>query len=308
MTRPVTLGMLNTVFTTVPMADRRKDLLRQVDHAGQSGCQIVLLPEFADHHRTKEALAAHGTKSRDKVRRVCSLNMKSSFMRELVGLAKKYKMVVIPNVLLEKDKRYFNSAVVIGPSGSVLGEYRKTHLPSGEEKFTEAGQEIKPIATPYGKIGLMICYDRNYPEIARCHELQGADLLLWTTMRQGELEESLYRAVLPAMAITHGLPLGVATYVTDHQVMKREVMASVIYNAFGQVVAGGLMTNGVVIGTVDLDAKPLDRRKWGQPEWVASSGYLRRRRRPELYGPLVKPLSKAESNPDNEPVVMRVKE
>jgi predicted amidohydrolase len=300
--------MLNVVFTTVPMAERRDSLLNMLDEAGKSGCQIVLFPEFADHHRVQESLEAHKTKDPKEVRRVCGLRLDSPWMREVAARAKKYKMVVIPEVMLQDGKHWYNSAVVFGPRGEVLGQYRKTHLPCGEEEFFGAGDEIKPIATPFGKLGLMICYDRNFPEIARCHEIQGAEILLWTTMRQGELENGLYGYVLPATAITHGMPFAVATYVTDDQVVKREVMTSVIYDAFGQVVSGGLMTNGIVRGTVDLDERPLERRAWKQnPEWVCSASYLRRRRRPELYGALAKPLSKEQANPASEPTALKPK-
>jgi predicted amidohydrolase len=208
-------------------------------------------------------------------------------------------------VLLNDNGKMVNSAVVIGPEGSVLGQYRKTHIAPGECDHFGAGDEIKPIATPYGKLGLLICYDVNFPEITRCHELQGAEILLWTTMRQGELEEGHYRARLPGRCLDHGLPLAVATYVSEEQVQSRAPMSSIIFNSHGQVVGGGLMTAGIVRGTVDLDEQPLERRSWANPEWLNSPSYLRRQRRPELYGVLTRPLSADEKDTTKEIVVLK---
>lgn len=289
MARPVTLGMINVLLKSQPMEERRRTLLGLVDEAGRGGCQIVLLPEWSDHHVTPEAGAA-GREGKAAYLRVAGLEVDSPWMREAAGLARKHRMVVIPNVLLLEGARAFNSAVVFGPDGAVLGQYRKTHLAPEEGSKVEPGDAVAPVRTPYGTLGLSICYDINFPELMRCQELLGADLLLWTTMRQVETEEGLYRAVLPARAIEHGLPLAVATYVTPRQVPLRRPMTSAIFNAFGQAVAGGLFTQGVLRATVDLDERPLIRRCWGKPEWVDHGRYLRSQRRPDLYGALTASL------------------
>jgi predicted amidohydrolase len=300
--RPVTIAVINVSNAIVPIAERRQRLLDDIAEAGRRGANIVLLPEMADHSRTVEALAAYA-KGPAEVRRVCEHTLDAPWMRAVRDLAAKHRMVVIPNVLL-KDGGYFNSAVVIGPVGAILGQYRKTHLAPGEELYFEAGKELRPIATPFGSLGIFICYDRCFPEVARCHELQGAEILLWTTMRQVESEEILYRAILPATAAIHGLPYAVATYVRPEQVIGRDTMAGVVYNAFGGVVAGGSMVAGPVVGTVDLSIRPVERRTWDEPDWVDSPRYLRRQRHPELYGAIAAPIPAAERDLRQEPTLI----
>jgi predicted amidohydrolase len=300
--RLVTLGLINSPMEIVPIAQRREELLRYVAEAGAGGCQIVMMPEFADHHRCKESLTAHG-KGIDEVRKVNSLTYESPWMKELSALAKKYKMVVIADVMLQQGSRWSNTAVVYGPEGTVLGGYSKSHVAPGEDNYFDPGNAIEPIETPFGRLGLLICYDINFIELTRCYEMKGADLLLWTTMRQGENEEGLYRAGLPARALIHGLPFGVSTYVGNDQHLSRNPMSSILYNCFGQVIAGGRITPGVLRGTVDISEHPLERRTWSNPEWLDSPSYLRRQRRPDLYGVLVKPLTDADRDTRNEPVV-----
>jgi predicted amidohydrolase len=83
--------------------------------------------------------------------------------------------------MLERDPKtgaLYNSAAVIGP-GVVRGVYRKNHLPFlGVDRFTAKGDRGLPVfETPFGKIGVLICYDLSFPEAARVLKLGGAQLL-----------------------------------------------------------------------------------------------------------------------------------
>jgi predicted amidohydrolase len=70
----------------------------------------------------------------------------------------------------------YNTAVVIGPEGGVLGRYRKTHLFCGEDWVT-AGDRAVVVETPLARLGLMICFDGDYPELARIEAVQGAEVI-----------------------------------------------------------------------------------------------------------------------------------
>jgi predicted amidohydrolase len=304
MARPVTLGMCNVSMKIMPMEQRRRELLKMVDDAGRGGCNIVMLPEFADHHRTPESLENYRSKPKEQYREIVGLRVESPFMKELANLARTYKMCVIPNVMLLTGSKAGNTCVVFGPAGTVLGEYSKVHTAPGECAFFDAGQEIKAVETPFGKLGMLICYDINFPELTRCHELQGADILLWTTMRQAELEEGHFRARLAGRCIDHGLPFAVSTYVSEDQLQQRACMSSTIFNQFGQVCGGGRFDAGVVRGVIDLDARPLERRSWEEQDWLDSPAYLRRQRRPEMYGAISKPLTADEKDASKERVLI----
>ena len=241
MKRIVKLGMVTVLMRREPVETRREKLLDLVDDAGKAGCQIVLLPEFADMHVTEEKIesnAAAPSKDADPLREM-SHTLDSPWLREIADRARSCGMVVIPDVRLLDGENAFNAAIVYGPDGTILGQYRKTHLAPGEELSVSPGDSLEPIETPFGSLGIFICYDVNFPEIARCYELRGAEILLWTTMRQVTLEYAQYAHILPATANIHGMPLCVSTYVEDTEITERRPMTSVIYNCFGQVVAGG---------------------------------------------------------------------
>ncbi len=76
----------------------------------------------------------------------------------------------------------YNSAVLVGPTGSILGTYRKTHLFPGEgvqaSGWVTSGDEALVVETPLGTIGMMICYDGDFPELARISAVLGAEILV----------------------------------------------------------------------------------------------------------------------------------
>jgi len=75
----------------------------------------------------------------------------------------------------------YNTAVLIGPSGEPLGQYRKTHLFCGEDRpgggWVTRGDTATVVATELGRIGLMICFDGDYPELARVMAVRGAEVI-----------------------------------------------------------------------------------------------------------------------------------
>lgn len=292
MARNVQLTMVTVHNKSEPLADRRRQVLELIDQAGQAGSDIVLLPECADHHRTHEAAAAH-EKGKQAVREVLGLSLDSPWLGEIIAMARKYRMVVIPCIVHNDGEHTYNAALVFGPDGSLLGTYRKSHLAPGEEEVFEFGQSLEPVDTPFGRLGIFICWDIHFPEITRVYELKGAELLLWSTMRHGPFDRELADVILPSRCFTHGLPLGVATYAVDNQAVARMNMNSMILDSWGQVLAGGMQTrSGLLRATVDLDARPQINRRWNVPELLDYSRYLQGFRRPELYGALLEPPPK----------------
>jgi predicted amidohydrolase len=273
-----------------PMAKRRADILQLLDQAGREGSDIVLLPERADHHRTLEASAAHRS-GKFGVRETLGLTLDSPWLQQVAALARKHKMVIIPSIIHNDGDMTFGAAPVYGPDGSLLGCYNKTHLAPGEERIFDTGTHLDPITTAFGKLGIFICWDIHFPEVTRVYELKGADILLWSTMRQGPWEREWFQTVLPARCLTHGMPLGVATFAEDEQLNKRFAMNSAIFDSFGQIVAGGNRgESGLVRATIDLDLRPVINREWDNPEFVDYPKYVARHRRPDLYSVLTAPI------------------
>lgn len=125
-------------------------------------------------------------------------------------LAKKYEMVmVIPVYEEDLPGVYYNSAAVIDADGTYLGKYRKTHIPHCEPGFWEKfyfrpGNLGYPVfETRYAKVGVYICYDRHFPEGARCLGLNGAEIVFNPSATVAGLSEYLWKLEQPAHAVAN---------------------------------------------------------------------------------------------------------
>ena len=150
-----------------------------VRKAAAEGGQIILLPElferpyFCQERRYEYYAYATPVEENPAVQRL------SAVAAELG--------VVLPVSFYEKDgTRLFNSIAMIDANGTVMGVYRKTHIPDDhyyQEKFyfTPGNTGFRVWDTRYGKVGVGICWDQWFPEAARCMALLGADLLMYPT-------------------------------------------------------------------------------------------------------------------------------
>jgi len=174
----VVLGLAQTGCSSDPDANLKKTL-RAAERAAQAGAQIICTQELfrsryfcqrEDHGYFKLAEPIPGPST-------------EAFQR----LARKCKVVVIAS-LFEKRAAgiYHNTAAVIDADGSLLGIYRKMHIPDDPlfyEKFyfTPGDLGFRAWQTKYAKIGVLICWDQWYPEGARLTALQGAEILFYPT-------------------------------------------------------------------------------------------------------------------------------
>jgi predicted amidohydrolase len=93
-------------------------------------------------------------------------------------LAKKHAMYLVVGLVERDSPLVYNTSVLIGPDGALIGKYRKVALPRAEiEAGVVPGDEYPVFDTKLGKIGMMICYDGFFPEVARQLSLRGAEII-----------------------------------------------------------------------------------------------------------------------------------
>lgn len=203
--------------------------------------------------------------------------------------------VVIPVSFYERDiDRLFNTVAMIDADGSVLGIYRKTHIPDDhfyQEKFyfTPGDTGYKVFDTRFGCIGVGICWDQWFPETARCMAVQGAEMLLYPTAIGSEPildvdSSSHWRRVMQGHAAANLMPVVAVNRIGVETVEPCKENAgqsssldfygcSFIADATGDIIASAKQEETILYGEFDLDALKEDRLSWG----------LFRDRRPETY-------------------------
>jgi N-carbamoylputrescine amidase len=174
----VTLGLLQHACSAKP-AENLKKTLALAEQAAKKGAKIICTQELFrsqyfcqaekhDYFKLAEPIPGPSTEAFQKI-------------------AKKYKVVIVASLFEKRASGlYHNTAVIIDADGSLLGIYRKMHIPDDPlyyEKFyfTPGDTGFKAWQTKYGKIGVLICWDQWYPEGARLTALQGAEILFYPT-------------------------------------------------------------------------------------------------------------------------------
>jgi len=215
----VALALLQSRCSPDPEANLKKTL-RAAERAAGAGAQIICTQELfrsqyfcqSEDHKyfaLAEPIPGPGTDALQK-------------------LAKKHNVVVIAS-LFEKRAAgvYHNTAAIIDADGSLLGIYRKMHIPDDplfHEKFyfTPGDLGFRAWQTRYAKIGACICWDQWYPEAARLTALQGAEILFYPTAigwhpsekkKYGQIQHNQWETIQRAHAIANGCYVAVTNRV-----------------------------------------------------------------------------------------------
>jgi N-carbamoylputrescine amidase len=174
----VALGLLQTRCSADPAANF-KNTLRAAERAARAGAQIICTPELFR--------SQYFCQSEDHKYFALAEPIPGPSTDALQKLARKQGVVVIAS-LFEKRAAgvYHNTSAIIDADGSLLGIYRKMHIPDDPlfyEKFyfTPGDLGFKAWQTKHAKIGVLICWDQWYPEAARLTALQGAEILFYPT-------------------------------------------------------------------------------------------------------------------------------
>jgi len=96
--------------------------------------------------------------------------------------AKEHGIYIVPGTVAERaeENNFYNTAVLIDDKGEIAGKYRKTHLSVGESRVAGDREEVsKVFRTQYGNVGIHVCYEICFPEVARVTALAGADMIFW---------------------------------------------------------------------------------------------------------------------------------
>lgn len=208
-------------------------------------------------------------------------------MREL---AREHRMVlVVPFYEEAQPGVYYNTAVVVEADGTVVGKYRKTHIPQvgpcfWEKFYFKPGNLGYPVfQTSVGKVGLMICYDRHFPEPARALGLKGAEIVFNPSATVESLSRYLWELEQPAHAVANGFWIAAINRVGVEAPMNSHKFygSSYFCDPRGRIVAQASdSADEVLVADVDLDLNREVRDTW----------QFLRDRRPETYEELTRLL------------------
>jgi N-carbamoylputrescine amidase len=252
-----------------------------VREAAARGANIILIQELF------ESLYFCQVENSDYFRFARTLE-ENMAVRHFSAIAQELSVVLPISFFEKKNQAYYNSVAMIDADGSVMGIYRKTHIPDGpgyEEKyyFNPGDTGFRVWETRYANIGVGICWDQWFPETARCLVLGGAEILFYPTAIGTEPENPDYdsrdhwRVCMQGHSGSNMVPVVTSNRTGDETI--EDSSLSFYGSSFITDNKGGLLScmdrteEGVIVAEIDLDKMAEERRAWG----------LFRDRRPDCY-------------------------
>ncbi len=223
-----------------------------IEKAAVAGARLIVLPEMFSCYGRPEAIVAAAEPLPGPT---------SEFLAEL---AAKFQIVLVGGSVPERSsdsQRVFNTSLIFGPDGKLLGRYRKLHLfdvdlsdgtAYRESSWTVAGDQLSMIDTPCGRLGQTICYDIRFPEMYRVLAAQGAELLVVPSAFTAQTGGAHWEILVRARAIESQAYVIAANQCGQHTEQIATYGHSLIVDPWGTVLASTENEVGVCVTGIDV--------------------------------------------------------
>jgi predicted amidohydrolase len=204
-----------------------------IEEAARQRADLVVLPETLTYFSTGLSFAE------------CAESIPGPSTEYFGELALRHHLYIVAG-LVERDRHLIhNVAVLIGPDGQVAGKYRKVCLPRDEVSAGIApGDQYPVFETRFGKLGLMVCYDGFFPEVARQLSNRGAEVIAWPVW-----------GCNPALAAARACENHVYLVSSTYEDVSRHWMLTAVWDQDGQTLAKADQWGTIVVAEVDLNQR-----------------------------------------------------
>jgi len=246
-----------------------------LDAALKAGALFCCLPEYfnvfgvADQHMQKQASNA------------------GDLLDRVQQLAAQHQAYIILPVLMQNLDHFLNRAFLVGPAGTVMGYYDKTHPTLGEKDrlAVKPGNEIPLFETEHGRVAIVICYDIYFPELFAILALQKPDLIFFPSLQRSD-HEMASEAILKTRAMDTKAYVVRSSYGCPADLPWKAGMMfgqSCIVHPDGAILGNAGHYEGLALAHTPVPFNWSRQRCGGYPAMDVSA-FLEEDRRPDLYG------------------------
>lgn len=236
------------------MADNLIKSIKAIREANSNGADLVLFPEvqlteFFPQYEGRD-VSSYG------------LTIDSDIVREFQNVCRELGIYAVPNIYLKEERdfevKYYDASILINKSGEIIGIQKMVHIAQADKFYEQDYYEpsdtgFKVFDTEFGRIGIVVCFDRHYPESIRTEMLMGADLILIPTVNTKAEPSEMFLWELKVQAFQNSVGIAMCNRVgiEDQMHFSGE---SVVIDANGDTIIMADDKEQIVYVDIDLGA------------------------------------------------------
>ena len=243
--------------------------LQAIETASEQGAELVLFPEV----QLTEFFPQYQGQDVSKY----AVSIDGEILNRFCDICRKNKISAVPNLYLLENGKTYDASIFIDGNGEIKGIQKMVHVAQAEQfyeqdYYTPSDEGFRVFDTEFGKIGIVVCFDRHYPESIRTETLQGADLILIPTANTKAEPSIMFEWELRVQAFQNSVILAMCNRIGTEGNMCFSG-ESIVVDAKGEVLAKADDTEQIL--HVDIDIQQALKIRNAKP--------YTQLRRPELY-------------------------
>jgi predicted amidohydrolase len=216
--------------------------------AAREGADLILYPEV---HLTEFFPQYPGGDARKY-----AVDIDGAIVKKFRKHCREHGIMAVPNIYLREGDCTYDASILIGRDGSILGIQKMVHVAQAEkfyeqDYYTPSDEGFKVFEIDEGKVGIVVCYDRHYPESIRTEALMGADLILVPTVNTKAEPMAMFEKELQVQAFHNGVAIAMCNRVGTEDAMDF-AGESVVVDADGSTVIKAGNSEELVYCNIDL--------------------------------------------------------
>lgn len=222
--------------------------LQAIEKAASQGAELVLFPEVQ--------LTEFFPQYRNQDVRKYLVSINDDIVKQFCDICKKNNIMAVPNLYLLENGNAYDASILIDNTGMMQGIQKMVHIAQANQFFeqdyyTPSDDGFKIFKTPFGNIGIVVCFDRHYPESIRTQTLQGADLILIPTVNTKAEPSLMFEWELRVQAFQNSVAIAMCNRVGMEGDMDFSG-ESIVIDANGKVLAKADDTEQILYVDVDI--------------------------------------------------------
>lgn len=222
--------------------------IRSIKTAAENGAELVLFPEV----QLTEFFPQY---PKQDVKRY-ETTIDSAIVKSFCDACRENGVIAVPNIYLNENGKAYDASILIEKDGSVTGVQKMVHVAQADKFFeqdyyTPSNDGFKVFETEFGRIGIVVCFDRHYPESIRTEALMGADLILIPTVNTKAEPSEMFEWELRVQAFKNSVAIAMCNRVGTESEMDFSG-ESIVVGANGEVIAKASDKEEILYADIDM--------------------------------------------------------